>query len=309
MNVCVLAPGLQLNYGSRLLFPHISDLLKYLHRKVSLASSKLKAKGGLGERDLIILARVSELVSDPQLSLSLLRLVLPLTAKKANLGSGDKTLEPLLSTASFLLRRIEDPGQFCLQVAPLFGSTVGRQSRDRLCQIVFSRVINLLSENEAKIICDLNAWDGRHVDEPDFEKRLNAFSSVKHMDDASMEFFIMLIHTAFHTLKAQKDLALRDCAALCLRTVSPKLAKRFAEDPEKRSLVLERTIMEILRRGIRDKNESVQEEILGLLGTLVRECGELHPTLKDLQILSCPDDLEVDFFENIRHMQTHRRFV
>jgi len=298
---------LQLNYGSKLLLPHVGDLLNYLHRRVALANVKLKAKGGLGDRDLVILSRVSELVFDPASSLSLLRLVLPLASKKAALGAGDKTLEPLLSTISCLLRRIENPRQFCLQIAPLFGSVLGRGSRDRLCQLVFSRAINLVEEVEAKVVCDLNAWDRRHVDDPDFEKRISSFALIKTMDDASVPFFLMVIHSSFHTLKAIKDLSLRDCASLCLQTVCPKLSKKYAEDPETRSLVMERTTLEIIRKGIKDKNESVQEEILGLLGVMVRECGHLHPTLKDLQPLACPDDVELDFFENIRHLQVHRR--
>jgi U3 small nucleolar RNA-associated protein 20 len=303
----ILAPGLQLNHGSKLLFPHVSELLSYLHRRVALANIKLKAKGGLNEKDLTILSRVSEFVVDPVSSLSLLRLVLPLVYKKANLGSGDKTLEPLLSTILFLLRRVEDPQQFSLQIAPLFGSVMGRASRDKLCQIVFSRKVNILTHEEAKVVCDLNAWDGRHIDDPDFEKRISAFSQLKNMDDSSVIFFLMVIHSSFHTLKAITDLSLRDCASHCLQTVCPKLSKKYADDPEKRCLVMERTTMEIIRKGVRDKNESVQEEILGLLGVMVRECGQLHPTLRDLQPLSCAEDMELDFFENIRHLQVHRR--
>ncbi|CAB3374755.1 Hypothetical predicted protein [Cloeon dipterum] len=303
----IQTPGLQLNYGSQLLFPHVPELLAYLHRRVDLASTKMKAKGGLSERDLVILARVSELVFDPEPSLSLLRLVLPLAAKKASLGSGDKNLEPLLSTTASLLRRIENPRQFVLQIAPLFSSVNGRSSRDRLCQMVFSRVINLIDEAEAKVVCDLNAWDPRLIEEPDFEKRISAFSKVKEMDGCSIEFFLMIIHSSFHTLKAEKDRSLKDCASLCLQILCPKLAKRFADQPELRSLVMERTVMEIIRRGVRSKNEDLQQEVLGLLGVMVRECPELHPTLKDLQPLAQPDDLELDFFENIRHLQMHRR--
>ncbi|XP_059468867.1 small subunit processome component 20 homolog [Neocloeon triangulifer] len=303
----IQTPGLQLNYGSKLILPHVADLLNYLHKRVSLASTKLKAKGGLSDRDLVILARVSELVYDPELSLSLLRLVLPLAAKKASLGTGDRTLEPLLSTASFLLRRIDNPRQFTLQIAPLFGSVQGRASRDRLSQIVFSRVINLIDEEEAKVVCDLNSWDGRHIDEPDFEKRINSFTQIKNMDQASVPFFLMVIHSSFHTLKAVKDLSLKDCASLCLQTVCPKLAKRFANDPENRTIVMERTTMEIIRKGLRDKNEELQHELLCLLGVMVRECGQLHPTLRDLQPLACAEDVELDFFENIRHLQVHRR--
>lgn len=269
-----------LNYGSQLLLPHVPALLAYLQRRATLASAKKKAKGGLSPRDLSVLARVSELVTEPEPSLALLKLIIPLCVRKAQRGSGDNTLTPLLSTTVNLLRCIENPQQFTLQMAPLFSAANGRQSRQLICSILFT----LLHKNDAKIISDLNSWDKKRIDEPDFDRRINSFSKVTKLDDVNLELGIIVIHNCFYSIKVEKDISLRDCASHCLQTLCPKLAEKYASVPESKTLVLERTVMDILRRGVRDKNENVQHEMLGLLGVMVRRCAELHPTLRDLQV-------------------------
>lgn len=200
--------------------------------------------------------------------------------RKGQRGAGDSNLVPLLTTADNLLRHINNPQQFTLQIAPLLSSATGRQSRQIICSILFI----LLPKSEAKVINHLNSWDKKRLDEPDYERRINAYSNITKSDEISLELGLMVIHNCFYCIKHEKDASLRDCASHCLQVLCPMMAFEYAEMPEKRTLVLERTVMEVLRRGVRDKNELVQHEMLGLLGVMVRKCAQLHPTLKDLEV-------------------------
>lgn len=40
---------------------------------------------------------------------------------------------------------------------------------------------------------------------------------------------------------------------------------------------------------------------------MAMECSEVHPVLRDLNLLTNKQDPEVDFFENMQHLQLHRK--
>lgn len=67
------------------------------------------------------------------------------------------------------------------------------------------------------------------------------------------------------------------------------------------------SILNLIKRGISSDNENVQTLSISLLGVMARECGDFHPVLKDLSILTNKVDPEVDFFENAQHLQIYRR--
>ena len=48
-------------------------------------------------------------------------------------------------------------------------------------------------------------------------------------------------------------------------------------------------------------------DFISLLQRLALTCGDCNARLKDLGRLAAPGDLDADFFENIRHVQLHRR--
>lgn len=62
-----------------------------------------------------------------------------------------------------------------------------------------------------------------------------------------------------------------------------------------------------LRLLIRSSNEVVRHEGVSILGKAVSNCGHLNASLNSMKKLRKAGDVEVDFFENSRHLQTHRR--
>lgn len=116
-----------MNVGSRLLFPYLSTILKYLYNELS------KKRGvGLASIEMSILTKASELVRDQQSSSNLLSLLFPVLLKKAT--SDETAIAPLFATVNSLVSNVEDIGSLPRKLATLFGSVVGQHSRNMLLE-------------------------------------------------------------------------------------------------------------------------------------------------------------------------------
>ncbi|XP_069689745.1 small subunit processome component 20 homolog isoform X2 [Periplaneta americana] len=298
-----------LNYGSCLLIPHIPAILERLERKIV----SLKHRS-LSQRDLVVLSRATELVWDAPTSDTLLRLLLPVLEKKA--GSGEDIVSHIISTLNNLLKNIIHPEKHLRSMAPLFGVVGAPGPRKQLNELLIT-IANCSSEEKkadliigALLISKLNAFDAKWVEQPDFNQRLDGFKEVHEMLDKEqidLEMGAIIIHNCFHCLRTEKDLSLKDSAGYCLRKVAPTLCLKYKEVPLDLEFLVNDTILQLIRTGIRDKNETVQHESIKLLGEMARECSDLHPVLQDLSKLTSKIDPEVDFFENILHLQSHRK--
>ncbi|RZF48294.1 hypothetical protein LSTR_LSTR010257 [Laodelphax striatellus] len=292
----------ELNYGSYLLLPHIASVLERMKLKMSRGKQH---RVQLSQRDLLILSRATELVSDATTSETLIGILLPALLKKA--AAGADVLCPLLTTIANLMKNVADPSRYAQQLAPVFALASAPDARKLLTQIT-SAVTKDASGIDEKLLDDLNAWDKRWIDQPDFTRRLDAFKRIQNLVDSKtmpLDLGIIIIYTCFHFLRTEKDMSLRDNASQCLHKLCPAMAHIHKNS---RHLIIEQTILKTIASSIRDhKHELVQHEATSLLGCMARECGDLHPILKDLNSLTNKEDLEVDFFENLLHLQMHRR--
>lgn len=84
-----------------------------------------------------ILTKASELVKDKESSSNLLHLLFPVLLKKATVD--DMAIAPLFATVNCLVSNIEDVGSLPRQLAILFGTVVGYQSRNMLLE--FTKII------------------------------------------------------------------------------------------------------------------------------------------------------------------------
>nr|CAD7207451.1 unnamed protein product [Timema douglasi] len=104
----------------------------------------------------------------------------------------------------------------------------------------------------------------------------------------------------------ETDLSLRDSAGYCIRRLAPALCNKYKDVGPDREFLVSETVLNLVRAGIRDKNELLRHEAVALLGEMCREC-DMHPVLRDLAKLANKADPEVDFFENLLHLQSHRK--
>ncbi|XP_015126374.1 small subunit processome component 20 homolog [Diachasma alloeum] len=319
VNAEALLPGVHINYGSSILLPHVPDVLSYIKRKFQ------KSKYGVNRTETSILARISELNLDPETSNSLVSLSLPILVKRAMKGEAEEAILELLTTISNLMRNVQEPHVHLRAILPLFscvGSSAARKLLLQLFKTIASKdcdsspVPRDIMVKTADLLVELNAVDQRWIDQPDFERRLNAFSEIKSAITSgdeeqskvlTIEFGVAVLYCCFYFLKRETDLSLRDSAGQCLNILGPELAKRNKENKVDRMFLIEETILKLVRTGIRSKNEAVCLRSISFLGAMSMECPDVHPVLRDLNLLTDRVDPEVDFFENLQHLQLHRK--
>lgn len=159
------------------------------------------------------------------------------------------------------------------------------------------------------IIKDLNAYDPQRMDQPNFDKRLGAFKTIRTLlqeKKIDTNLGIVILHNCFYFMRCETDLSLRDNASFCLQEMCPKVAHAVKDNKTSLKFWIE-SILRLIRDGINAETDNMQSFSIQLLGIMARECSELHPVLRDLSAFSNKTDLEVDVFENAAHLQIYRR--
>ncbi|XP_076861032.1 LOW QUALITY PROTEIN: small subunit processome component 20 homolog [Brachyhypopomus gauderio] len=296
-----------LTVGSRLLLPHVPALLQYLGGVV-LNSDRIKRKKFRAQvsKELNILSKISRFVTDKEQSSTLISLLLPYLHKPK---ITQETELDILSTVQNLLRQCLDPAVFLKPLSKLLSSTQGKQSRQALCH-VFQTLSDL--DGELKYISDvvvkLNAFDSRHLDEIHFDVRLIAFQEImrriKEMTVLDMRYLTAVMHNCFYSYEIG-DMSLADSATLCLSAVITQLNTVGCPEQEYKEIV-QYTVLEAVRRGLKSKTESVRNDYTSVLACLVRTFPS-RAEFRDLVQLTNYTDPESDFFEHMKHIQIHRR--
>ncbi|XP_057326946.1 small subunit processome component 20 homolog [Microplitis mediator] len=319
VNPEAVLPEKFLNYGSAILLPHVPDILQFMKRKL------LKSKMGVKKIEASILSRISELNLNPETSSALISLLIPILVRRASRGESDIIIEELLTTIINLLKNVHKPEEHTRSLLPLLfhiSSLPLRKSLLELFQTIASNSTNtetvskdILLRN-VKLLISLNAMDQRWVEQADFEKRLDAFQQINSFissDDTevsktlTLEFGIALLYNCYYFLKHETDLSLRDTSGRCLNDLGIKLITMYKSNNEDRIYLIEETILSLIRTGIRSNNDTVKLQSISFLGILSMNCSDAHPVFRDLNLLTDKNDPEVDFFENLQHLQLHRR--
>lgn len=161
---------------------------------------------------------------------------------------------------------------------------------------------------------DLNAFDRRWIEQPDYERKLKAFHRLEKQEEISIELAVIVVYHCFYFLKREKDLAIRDNSSHHLRIICSKVIKLYENDKPKIDYFIDKIILNLIQKKISENNEMRTESII-LLGELARNHPSVHPILENLHSLTDANNRELDFFDNIthlqkfRHMKALRRFV
>ncbi|XP_065514435.1 small subunit processome component 20 homolog isoform X1 [Caloenas nicobarica] len=295
-----------LSLGCRLVLPHVPAILQYFS-KTMLNVEKVKKKKYRAQvsKELSILSKISKFIQEKSQNSVLVSLLLPFLYQ-SNMEQGTEI--DILETVQNLLRHCSNPTSFLKPLAKLFSVIRNKLSRHKLCS-VFQTLSEL--DSELKYITDvvkLNAFDQRHLDDIDFDVRLSAFQSItariKDMQAVDIDFLIPVMHNCFYTIQLG-DMALSDNASLCLTSLIHQLAEIDHTENDYKELI-QHTLLESVRRGLKSKTESIQQEYTSLLSCLI-QTFPANPEFQDLVQLTNCHDPDMDFFENMKHMQIHRR--
>eukprot|EP00127_Corallochytrium_limacisporum_P005483 Clim_evm31s206 gene=Clim_evmTU31s206 len=159
----------------------------------------------------------------------------------------------------------------------------------------------------APILVDLNAMDRRRVNEPDFEKRLAAFSKIGKVGKAfTQDQWLPIVHHCLYVLQHEEDLALRSHGLSALQQMIQH-AFAGAEELNDNDLIL-RVVWPSMKRYFSSMRKITHyfEDYVRLLQTLVKEFGSKNTTFKAFAVLHSEDD-ETAILDNITHIQVHRR--
>ncbi|XP_032139103.1 small subunit processome component 20 homolog [Sapajus apella] len=298
--------GESITIGGRLILPHVPAILQYLS-KTTISAEKVKKKKNRAQvsKELGILSKISKFMKDKEQSSVLVTLLLPFL-HRGNIA--EDTEVDILVTVQNLLKHCVDPTSFLKPIAKLFSVIKNKLSRKLLCT-VFETLSDF--ENGLKYITDvvkLNAFDQRHLDDINFDVRFETFqtiaSYIKEMQTVDINYLIPVMHNCFYNLELG-DMSLSDNASMCLMSIIKKLAALNVTEKDYREII-HRSLLERLRKGLKSQTESIQQDYTTILSCLIQTFPN-QLEFKDLVQLTHYHDPEMDFFENMKHIQIHRR--
>lgn len=210
-----------------------------------------------------------------------------------------------------LLRIYEDEllfSKILTTLSVLFGSI-----RDHSSRLRTSRILELLADQDtplhemAKICSALNSFSSARLDEPDFEKRIKAYDAIgsESLAQTSIRYWRPVIYNLLFFLRDSEDFALRTNSSHALRRFLQNDVL-FKQDEAAFTELVAHTILPALQHGALEESESVRTEHVSVMADVVQTLPSL-PDIQGLQALLAGGDEEASFFNNILHIQQHRR--
>ena len=293
--------------------PFIPKLLDCLAVAVERSKDVAAASNVLGHRQISILSELAPHLSDEKQASILLTLFSPLLKKPTKVvPEAVKTnMTNIISNLFPLIPDLRDPSSppfhktFTL-LSQLMQSMQSRPARSALSS-AFRKLVEVDSSLLiiSNLIDDLNAYSTRRVDEPDFDRRISAFTRLD--GDLSRTFslaqWIPILYNILYFIRDAEELALRTNSATVLRIFVDVVSKTSDGEWEG---ILTKNVYPGLRNGLKSKHELVRAEILAVIAHAVTVCQGI-PVFREMRLLLADGDEEVNFFNNIHHIQIHRR--
>ncbi|CAG0918262.1 unnamed protein product [Notodromas monacha] len=304
----------ELNFGTRLLIPHVSKILKAIE-KVVIKESLGRMRNESDKNVLAVLTTLSEISDDAEQNEMIVGLLINHLVKSEKLDD-EARLQLTISCANFS-RNVENWDarlKFIRELSPLLGKRTGPTISKQLIEIFNA----LLGDKDGewaimkKFVSHGHAWNPKRAEEPNFKMRLDALSEInailRSSVSLSMECLLMIVHTAFQFISWTDEMAIRDAGSNTMQMLVIFLFNNSAT-PGIMSDFLPNVVLKAVRRGILDTNENIRAEYHTILSVMVRESVKRNTgprILKELGQLT-NEDVEKDFFENMKHLKVFKR--
>ncbi|KAI0657631.1 armadillo-type protein [Cubamyces menziesii] len=293
--------------------PHVSRLLSNLSTLVTRSKGNAAAVTDvLGRRQIAILSELAPYLSDGVQAKMLLELFSPLL-RKPHKTVPEKIKVDMTTILCSLFPLIQDLANAESDIyvktysllSQLFQTLRSRQARIALVK-AFTRLAEVQPSirSLAELMDSLNAYSVKRLEEPDFDRRLEAFTVLneKLYLSFSCRDWLPVIYNMLSFIQDPVELTIRSNAATAL--------KRFIDFVAEQQGDYEETFLKVLypgmKNGLRSKTELVRAELLGVLSHAVARCVNIA-SLQEMRVLLAGGDEEANFFNNIHHVQIHRR--
>ncbi|CAJ2501389.1 Uu.00g042420.m01.CDS01 [Anthostomella pinea] len=190
-------------------------------------------------------------------------------------------------------------------ISSLYGFFKDNTSRQALSNVLIVLLRDQSGVLEVPTLCaDLNAYKDNRIDEPDYERRLAAFTAISQPREIAFTArdWEPLIHNMVFYIKQDEDygvLSANSADVIC-RFIDAA-ASATGEEAEKFQGMLSSILMPAIHSNAKESSETVRRETVRVLGYLVSRMPTWTP-VSDLVQLS-PDATEKDsdpsFFSNI----------
>ena len=186
--------------------------------------------------------------------------------------------------------------------------------RDRENRQTLSLVMDALAQKDASLaevaqLCiSLNSFSTQRLGEPDFQTRLQAFNEINEEKYKIFSYrqWQPLLYNMLFFIRDEDELAIRTNASFGLRRFIERSVDD-KDDPSQKSRQLVMTVLfPALRKGLTDHSELVRAENVTVMAHLIKTLPD-QSELSDMHVLLAGGDEEASFFNNILHIQQHRR--
>ena len=249
------------------------------------------------------LTNLAPWIEDAQDGLQVLEVCAGLLSKSQKIVSLSTKIG-LLKTLLPILDLLSDPA-----VSTLYESLCGLFSRMHdlesraLLSAVFAKVCKFDDAlyKSAQICEDLNS-QGHRLDEPDHSRRERGFNAIfSQAEILTVRQWQPILQNCLFYLRDNEDLVNRTSSSQGLN----RLIDASSNNDVLRPLILN-AFLPSMERGIENNSELVRAEFLHLLGHLVESLPDL-PAVRDMSVLTIAGDDEASVFNNVLHIQQHRR--
>ncbi|KAL3478092.1 armadillo-type protein [Aspergillus californicus] len=292
---------------SEVLAPYIEHTLFHLGRLLKRGPSKPVLISGVQT-----LSRLAPCVESSKETSSLINILTYLLRQPVDRVSPKTKSDLLRSLEHFLplYNTQEDPElsrDVFEAVCSMFDYFRDDKNREVLSRVFTAFANHFPGLSQIAPLCeDLNSISHKKL-EVDYERRLQAFSKLNEELWESLDakqWRPLLFNMLFH-VKDEEELAIRSSASFGLRRFIERAALA-GDTKESFEPLINDVLFPALQSGMRQKSELTRAEFVQVLGHFVK----LHPTrpsVQDLHVLLADNDEEASFFNNILHIQQHRR--
>ncbi|EST09315.1 Down-regulated-in-metastasis protein [Kalmanozyma brasiliensis GHG001] len=304
--------------------PHASVFLNSVSPLIEQASAAVgPAAAAMGRDDLLrrqisLLAALSPFVTAAEDASHLIKLLSPMM-RKSNFLVPERTKTELLAIFERLLSLIPEfqdkhsdlyKSTFAM-FSSLFSLLRSADSR-RTLSAAFNRCaeVDMELDRVAKWCTQLNALSKRRVEERDFDQLFAAFDSINGSDvHITAKEWQPLVHNMLFLILDPEELSVRSNANASLVKFITQTAGECDSgadgDGELMQLFLS-AVWPGLKKAVRNRSELVRRDVLAVMSSAAQNLPKCE-VMAELSGLLGAGDAEVNFFNNIHHIQLHRR--
>ena len=194
-------------------------------------------------------------------------------------------------------------------ICSLFGYFKDRNNRSKLCEVLKILAVHDVDiEIIATLCAELNSFSDDSVEQPDFERRLGAFNNINEVlfRRLSLKQWRPIVYNMLFFIRDTEELAIRSNASYALRRFIEANPASPASTPASNSDLLEQVVLSSLRKGASEPSELVRAEYLSVMAYLICYNSD-WVEVNDMTPLLVEGDEEASFFNNVLHIQHHRR--